>query len=84
MASKTQEAAVRDYLQALKDPESLRDDTAIAELQTRLDDTEDPLERLKLRAQLDGAQRVDPSGYEDGFVTHAKDWARRSMACRRP
>lgn len=75
MASKAQETAVRDYLQALKDPESLRDDKAIAELQTRLDDADDPLERVQLHAQLDQVQRVDPSAYEDGFVTHAKAWA---------
>lgn len=75
MASKTQETAVRDYLQALKDPESLRDDKAIADLQKRLDDAGDPLERVKLRAQLDQAQRVDPSAYEDDFVAHAKQWA---------
>lgn len=76
MPSETQEAAVRNYLQALQDPESLRDENAIDHLQKRLDDTEDPLERVKLRAELERAQQVDPRAYEDGFVTHAKQWAR--------
>lgn len=75
MATKTQEAAVRNYLQALKDPESLRDDKTISDLEKRLERTDDPLDRVKLRAQLEQAQRIDPSAYEDGFIAHAKEWA---------
>lgn len=62
MVSKTQEAAVRNYLQALKEPESLRDDTAIADVQTRLENSDDPLERVRLRAQIDQAQRRSGDG----------------------
>lgn len=75
MATKTQEAAVRNYLQALKDPETLRDDKAISDLQKRIERAEDPLERVKLRAQLEKAQRIEPGAYEDGFIAHAKQWA---------
>lgn len=75
MTTKTQEAAVRNYLQALKDPESLRDDKTINDLEKRIGSTDDPLERVKLRAQLEQAQRIDPSAYEDGFIAHAKEWA---------
>lgn len=75
MATKAQETAVRTYLQALNDPELLRDDKAISDLQKRLNDTDDPLERVRLRAQLDQAQRVEASAYEDGFVQHARAWA---------
>lgn len=75
MPTETQDAAVRNYLQALKDPESLRDDEAIKKLGRRLEEAEDPLERLKLRAELERAQQVDPLAYEHGFVAHAKRWA---------
>lgn len=75
MATKAQETAVRTYLQALKDPELLRDDKAISDLQKRLEASNDPLERVRLRAQLDQAERVEASAYEDGFVQHARAWA---------
>lgn len=76
MPTETQDAAVRDYLRALKDPESLRDDDAVSDLERRLERAEDPLERVKLHAALERARRVDPGAYEEGFVTHAKQWAR--------
>lgn len=76
MPTESQDAAVRHYLQALKDPDSLRDDEAISQLQRRLEHTEDPLERLELRAELERAQQVDPGAYEYGSIAHAKRWAR--------
>lgn len=75
VATKDQESAVRSYLQALKDPDSLRDDKAVNELERKLNRTSDPLERVKLRGQLDRARRIDPAVYEEGFVAHAKQWA---------
>jgi hypothetical protein len=71
----TAESAVRDYLRALADPESLRDDEKINELTNQLDKSDDPLERLRLRQQLLDLQAPSLDRYEEGFVTHAKAWA---------
>lgn len=57
MPGETQDAAVRNYLRALKDPESLCDEEAIGELNRRLDETEVPLERLKLSAEFERHSR---------------------------
>ena len=50
--TKAQQAAVRNYLISLRDPSALRDDDAIADLHSRIDQTDDDVERLKLRQQL--------------------------------
>lgn len=75
MATNAQEAAVRAYLQALTDPDALRDDEGIAELQERLEHSDDPLERVKLQGQIEQATQVRPDVFEDGFIAHAKEWA---------
>jgi hypothetical protein len=69
------EQAVRDYLTALSDPDKLRDPDRISELTQRLEATDDPLERLRLRAELAQAQAPDTDALERDFVTHAKQWA---------
>jgi hypothetical protein len=69
------ESAVRNYLVALSDPESLRDESRIAELQKQVEETSDALERLKVRAALMQAQNVDIGQFEAAFVTHAAAWA---------
>jgi hypothetical protein len=46
--TKAQQAAVRNYLISLRDPSALRDDDAIADLHSKLDQTDDDVERLKL------------------------------------
>lgn len=71
----TAEKAVRDYLVALHHPENLRDETRINELSQRLEQTDDPLERLQLRAELAQAQAPDTDALEGNFVAHAKSWA---------
>lgn len=75
MATNIREAAVRAYLQALTDPDTLRDDEGIAELQERLEGSDDPLERVKLQAEIEQAKQVRPDAFEDGFIAHAKEWA---------
>lgn len=75
MATNAQEAAVRAYLQALTDPDTLRDDKGIAELQKRLERSDDPLERVKLQGQIEQAKHVRPDAFEDGFIAYAKEWA---------
>lgn len=69
------EHAVSVYLQALKDPNSLRDDDSITSLEQQLESSPDSLERLRLRQQLLDAQTPSVERYEEGFVTHAKAWA---------
>jgi hypothetical protein len=69
------ESAVRDYLRGLKDPASLRDNDAIKDLTKRLEQSDDALERLRLRQQLLDAETPDVERLEEAFVTHAKAWA---------
>ena len=73
--TKAQQAAVRNYLTSLRDPSALRDDDAIADLQTAIDQTDDDVERLKLRQQLLEHQDPPLERYEAAFVQHAKAWA---------
>lgn len=75
MATGTAESAVRNYLVALKDPGALRDEDHIATLQQRLEQSDDQLERLRLRQELEDAQRPSIEHFESEFVTHAKAWA---------
>ena len=73
--TKAQQAAVRNYLISLRDPAALRDDDAIADLHFKLDQTDDDVERLKLRQQLLELQDPPLDRYEAAFVEHAKAWA---------
>lgn len=71
----TAESAVRNYLTALRDPSSLRDDNNIDELQRRLESASDELERLQLRQQILDSENPSVDRFEGDFVTHAKSWA---------
>ncbi|MBW3604165.1 MAG: hypothetical protein KY460_04480 [Actinobacteria bacterium] len=71
----TQEAAVRNYLLSIRSPGALRDESAIATLQSKLDQSNDELERLQLRQQLLDSETPSLERYEDAFVEHAKQWA---------
>ena len=73
--AKKQEKAIRNYLTSLRDPAALRDDKAIADAETKLDNADDGIERLKLRQQLIELQQPSLNGVEDQFVEHAKPWA---------
>lgn len=75
MASTAAEEAVRNYLVVLKDPDSLRDEERVSELEAQLGSTTDPIERVMLQQQLREARRPETHHYEDAFVTHAKAWA---------
>jgi hypothetical protein len=74
MATRAEEA-VRSYLVALKDPSALRDEEGIAELERKIDATDDQLERVLLRQRLLEAKAPTIERYEEEFVTHAKAWA---------
>lgn len=69
------DSAVRNYLVALRDPSSLRDDDSIAALTQQLESSTDELERLRLRQQLLDHETPSIERFEDDFVTHAKAWA---------
>jgi hypothetical protein len=73
--TKGQEAAVRNYLLSLKDPSALTDRDQIADLQTKLEQTQDELERLQIRQQLLDIENPPLHKYEEEFITHAKAWA---------
>lgn len=75
MADGTAEVAVRNYLTALRDPSSLRDEGTIAQLQQQLESSSDELERLQLRQQLFDMDSPSVQQFEDEFVTHARAWA---------
>jgi hypothetical protein len=73
--TKTKDAAVRNYLTALRDPVALRNDAAIADLRGKVEQADDELVRLQLRQQLLDLENPSTDGYEDAFVEHAKAWA---------
>jgi hypothetical protein len=69
------ERAVRNYVLFLEDPQQLIDQDHIAMLQSRAEQTADPIERLKIYAELERAECSDESRYRLDFVLHAKAWA---------
>jgi len=71
----TPEAAVRDYLTFLNDPESLVDPEEVSRLEGEIAKTTDPVERLMVMARLHKARSADPDAYEKAFVSQAKIWA---------
>jgi hypothetical protein len=71
----TSEAAVRNYLLYLEDPDKLIDHELIATLKTKAAEAADPIERLMAFAELERAQRADDSKYRLDFILHAKNWA---------
>ena len=75
MQSVNGEEAVRNYLQFLEDPSKLVDAGALANLETRLAQVTDPVEQLRVLAEIDRITTVDGSGYEDSFIRHAREWA---------
>lgn len=69
------EAAVRAYLDFLADPESARDEAAIARAEAAVAKAEDPIESLRALAELDRARTVDGSAQREAFIRHARAWA---------
>lgn len=75
MASSSAESSVRQYLQGIKDPDSLIDASRISQLKKKITATDDPVERLQLQQTLLETQQPRLEGVEEAFVTHAKAWA---------
>jgi hypothetical protein len=69
------EAAVRQYLAFLDDPAGARDSDHITDLERRLGESDDPIEKIKLASELYRAQNVDGSQYRQAFVAEAREWA---------
>lgn len=70
----TPEDHVRLYLQYLEDPDSLRDEAAIAKAQAAVDRAKDPVTKVKALTALERAQAVDAQIYRQGFIINAKAW----------
>jgi hypothetical protein len=69
------ERSVRDYLTLTRDPDQLIDRDKVAALQRNIEATDDPIERLILRAELESVEQVDRTAIADRFVHHVKEWA---------
>lgn len=72
---KSIDRAVRDYLLAKRNPDALKDEDEVKRLEEQLAETEDPVDRLRLRQQIIDSREVDVRRYEQVFVEHAKEWA---------
>jgi hypothetical protein len=71
----TAESAIRNYLLFLDDPRKLIDHELIEQLRNKAEQASDPIERLKVYAELERAQHADDSRYRLDFILHAKSWA---------
>jgi hypothetical protein len=68
------ETAVRQYLLFLTAPDALRDEQRIAELQSVVDTTTDPIEKLKALSALEDAKAVDGERLRAEFVAQARNY----------
>jgi hypothetical protein len=65
---------VRLYLQYLTDPDSLRDEAAIAKAETAVERAKDPIAKVKALVALERAQALDPDVFRHGFIVNVKAW----------
>jgi hypothetical protein len=76
------ESAVRNYLLFIEDPDKLVDKELIAQLRKKAQETPDPVERLKVYAELHRAECSDEDKYKADFIRHAKAWAAANNGAR--
>ena len=69
------EDVVRDYLTALRDPKALLPTDAIESARSDLEGTDDPIERLKIRAEIEKLEAPPVDRLREEFVGVAKEWA---------
>ncbi|QGG95001.1 helix-turn-helix domain-containing protein [Actinomarinicola tropica] len=69
------EDAVRRYLSWITDPGSVRDEALIAELERKIADASDPIEKIHLASDLHRARQVDGSSLRREFLAVARRWA---------
>jgi predicted ArsR family transcriptional regulator len=74
-AAVTGEEAVRRYLQFLEDPTKLVDAEVVQALESRLLLLTDPIERLRVLAEIDRVNTIDGTDFEESFILHARSWA---------
>ena len=67
------ENAVRAYLQFLKDPESLRDQARIAELEAAIADASDPIAALRATSKLRRARSGDGEHVKVQFMLSSQE-----------
>lgn len=79
MATKKTVDGIRDYLNSLgQDNKPIVNKEAVKSLKADIKGTSDPIEKLRLMAQLESEEAgvvPDNSGLEAVFVAEAKDWA---------
>jgi hypothetical protein len=69
------EEAVRRYLQFVEDPSTARDEALLGRLRHQLSSATDPIEKLKVIAQIEQAEQADGESIRTAFVRHARVWA---------
>lgn len=67
--------AVRNFLQYVIDPTQLIDAQKVAEIERRVEQATDLLDRLVALAELERAKLPDELAYRDAFIAHARSWA---------
>lgn len=74
-SAKSQEDAIRRYLTYINNPDELVDQTQIEKLQQKLSESTDPVERIKLRNEIERTKQPPAEELESEFVRVAKPWA---------
>lgn len=74
-AAKSQEDAIRRYLTYINNPDELVDQSQIETLQQKLSESHDPVERIKLRNEIERTKQPPADELEAEFVRVAKQWA---------
>jgi hypothetical protein len=69
------EDSIRAYLSFLADPSASLDSRDIARLEKLVASTADPVEKLRLAAQLEQAKTPDGTVLQADFIRHARSWA---------
>lgn len=72
---KSQEDAIRRYLTYINNPDELVDQSQIEKLQQKLAESTDPVERIKLRNEIERTKQPPAEELESEFVKVAKPWA---------
>lgn len=72
------EQAVSTYLTWLEDPDALIDHKAVAAAEAAVNKATDPIAKVIAFSELERASTVDGASVEEGFIRHAKRWARKT------
>jgi hypothetical protein len=72
------ESAVRRYLLYVEDPSQLRDEKEIRKRVQAVEQSVDPIDKLKALAELERVSTIEEAPLREGFVMHAKAWAQQA------